>query len=96
MAHDITLTDVRHMASLSRLIIGEEEEALFCRQFGDILEHVNSLQGVDTEAIEPLYTPVQHPGFTREDFACDLRSRKEILANAPETDGESFIVPRII
>lgn len=84
------------MAALSRLIISADEENLFCRQFGEILGHVDILSGLDTNGIEPLYSPVQHPGFTREDYARDIRTRDDILANAPETDGESFIVPRII
>lgn len=96
MAKEVSSAEVRHMAELSRLIISEEEEKLFRRQFGDILGHVDVLSGIDTKGVEPLYSPVQHSGLTREDFERDIRTRTEILANAPETDGECFIVPRIV
>ncbi len=96
MAKDITLAEVRHMAMLSRLLISDDEEKLFSHQFSDILAHMEVLNEVDTGRMEPLYSPSQHPGFNREDFAVDMRTRSEILANAPETDGECFIVPRII
>lgn len=96
MAREIDPKEVRHLAQLSRLVISGEEEKLFCRQFGEILGHVDILARVDVDGIEPLYSPVQHPGWTREDEARDIRTRHEILANAPETDGECFIVPRIV
>ncbi len=96
MAKDVSLAQVRHMAMLSRLLITPGEETLFQRQFGDILGHIAVLESVDTERIEPLYSPVQHAGASRLDEARDIRARSEILANAPETDGECFLVPRII
>ncbi|MBD5553285.1 MAG: Asp-tRNA(Asn)/Glu-tRNA(Gln) amidotransferase subunit GatC [Desulfovibrio sp.] len=96
MAREVSGAEVRHMAMLSRLCVSSQEEALFRRQFGQILDHVAVLEQVDTEGIEPLYNPVQHPGLQRLDEARDLRNRTEILANAPETDGQSFVVPRIV
>lgn len=88
--------DVHHMAQLSRLVIRPEEEQVFARQFGEILGHMAILASVDTENVEPLYIPISQPSRPRADEARDLRKRSEILANAPETDGDSFIVPRIV
>lgn len=96
MAKDVSLEEVRHMGSLSRLLISPEEEILFQRQFGEILDHIAVLDSVCTEGVEPLYSPACHPGAARLDEARDIRSRTEILANAPETDGKCFLVPRII
>lgn len=93
---EITLEDVRHMAMLSRLVVESGEEVIFARQFAQILGHMGVLEGVDTAGIDPMYNPVPHAAPTREDIAGNLRTRKEILANAPETDGETFIVPRIV
>lgn len=96
MSKEISIDEVRHMARLSRLVLGEEEEKLLAVQLGSIIGHMNVLNIVPTDGIEPLYSPARHPAFTREDESVNMRSRKEILANAPETDGESFIVPRIV
>lgn len=87
---------VRHMAELSQLSLNEEEVEMFGRQFAVILGYMEVLQNVDTRGIEPLYTCAQNFAYKRKDNAVNMRSRKEILANAPETDGESFMVPRII
>ncbi len=93
---EVSPEEVYHMAKLSRLNIDEDEVKLFSRQFTQILDHMNILSRVDTEGVEPCYTPVNHSSLLREDKADNLRSSKEILANAPETDGKYFIVPRII
>ncbi len=98
MAENKTISpeEVAHMAALSRLSVSEEEQALFARQFGDILGYMDVLARVDTENVEPLYSPAQHTAPGREDQAANRRTRREVLANAPEQDGEYFIVPRIV
>lgn len=96
MEKNISIDEVRHMAYLSRLAITEEEEQIFARQFSQILEHMSVLEKVDTENMEPLYTPLQENELTRPDIAINLRTQAQILSNAPETDGEYFIVPRIV
>lgn len=96
MSKEITVADVRHMAKLSRLAVTETEEQVFARQFAQIIEHINVLNKVDTTGIEPLYSPVVTDSSPRRDNACNMRTREEILANAPETDGQCFIVPRIV
>ena len=92
----INLDEVSHLASLSRLSVSEEEKTLFARQMGDILAYMDVLARVDTNDVEPLYSPAQHPGPQREDVSARRRERSEVLANAPEADGEYFIVPRIV
>lgn len=93
---ELALQDVRHMAKLSRLKLGEEEEKVFSHQFMDILGHMAVLQNVSTKDIEPLYSPMQELENTREDTAINIRTQEQILSNAPETDGEYFIVPKIV
>ena len=92
----LNLEEVSHMAALSRLSVSEEEQTLFARQMGDILAYMDVLAQVDTNDVEPLYSPAQHPGPLREDVSARRRERSEVLANAPEADGEYFIVPRIV
>ena len=92
----ISLEEVAHMATLSRLSVSEEEQTLFARQMGDILAYMDVLARVDTKDVEPLYSPAQHPGPLLDDVSARRRERSEVLANAPEADGEYFIVPRIV
>ena len=92
----INLAEVSHMPSRSGLSVSEEEQTLFARQMGDILAYMGVLAQVDTSDVEPLYSPAQHPGPQREDVSARRRGRSGGLANAPEADGEYFIVPRIV
>ena len=90
---------VAHMAALSRLSVSQEEEALFARQFADILGYMDVLSKEETSAVEPLYSPVLHEACTREDLAVNRRERDTVLANAPagpKADDQYFVVPRIV
>lgn len=88
--------DVKHMASLARLQISQEEEAQFAEQFDEILNWMSILSQVNTDGVEPLYSPVLHATHLREDTAFNKREKKAVLQNAPQTDGDYFIVPRIV
>ena len=92
----ITIEEAVRIAALARLELDDDRLALFARQFGDILGYMETLNELDTSAVEPLYAPF--PGRTpmREDREARRRDRAEILSQAPETDGRFFIVPRIV
>jgi aspartyl-tRNA(Asn)/glutamyl-tRNA(Gln) amidotransferase subunit C len=57
---------------------------------------MDKLGELDTDAVEPLYSPVKHTTVLRRDEVRKDYRREEILANAPEQDGQFFIVPRIV
>jgi len=92
----ITPEAVAGIASLARLDISKDKLELFSEQLGDVLAYMDKLGELDTSAVEPLYSPVDKPTPMREDVVAKELTREEILANAPSTDGEFFIVPRII
>lgn len=92
----ITVQDVEHIAHLANLTLTEEEKAAYTRQLGEILEYVEKLDELDTSDVEPLSHVMEVTNAFREDAPGDSLPREEGLANAPETDGEFFIVPRVI
>lgn len=95
----IETKDVKHMAQLARLEIDDATQERFVRQFGDILGHMDMLQAVDTEGIEALYSPLDTRGVYRADCASPAEervSRERLMSNAPASDGQFFIVPRIV
>ena len=51
---------------------------------------------MDTSAVEPLYSPVEHSTPYRADEPVQKNMHSDVLANAPETDGQFFVVPRIV
>ncbi len=94
--NEISTEAVAKMAVLSRLEVPEERQERFARQFGDILSYMEILAQVDTQGVEPLYSPVTHDACLRPDAAENRRQRAEVLGNAPEQDGQYFVVPRIV
>lgn len=84
------------VATLARLRLPEDTLERFAAQIGDILTYMETLNACDTASVEPLYGPVEHGTPLREDQARKTCTRQDILANAPESDGRFFIVPRIV
>ncbi|WFS63617.1 Asp-tRNA(Asn)/Glu-tRNA(Gln) amidotransferase subunit GatC [Pseudodesulfovibrio thermohalotolerans] len=92
----ISPEEVAKVARLSRLDLPEDKLELFAGQLGDILAYMDKLGELDTDAVEPLYSPVKHTTVLRRDEVRKDYKREEILANAPKQDGQFFIVPRIV
>ena len=84
------------IATLARLEVSPELAASLGAQMDDILGYMDKLNELDTASVEPMYTTVEQPGFLREDDVAKEFGRAQILLNAPESDGEYFIVPRIV
>ncbi|HDQ41543.1 MAG TPA: Asp-tRNA(Asn)/Glu-tRNA(Gln) amidotransferase subunit GatC [Desulfonatronum sp.] len=92
ISHD----EVVKVAALARLNLSEEKIELFGVQFNDILDYIHTLNQVETNAVEPLYSPVTHSTVFRDDVVRKDYDRDALLANAPENDGQFFVVPRIV
>jgi aspartyl-tRNA(Asn)/glutamyl-tRNA(Gln) amidotransferase subunit C len=92
----ITPEQVAKVASLSRLDLPQDKLELFAGQLGDILAYMDKLGELDTDSVEPMYSPVEHTTVLRADVARKEHVRDEILGNAPKQDGQFFIVPRIV
>jgi len=92
----ISPEDVAKIANLSRLDLPQEKLEMFAGQLGDILEYMDKLGELDTDEVEPMYSPVEHTTVLRKDEARKDYKRDEVLSNAPKQDGQFFIVPRIV
>lgn len=100
-----SLETVKKVAALARLDLGaglapdeaERTIARFAAQFDDLVALMDTLAEVDTQGVEPLYWPLAAPVTPlREDEEHRHNTRAELLGNAPEQDGQFFIVPRIV
>jgi aspartyl-tRNA(Asn)/glutamyl-tRNA(Gln) amidotransferase subunit C len=108
----ITDKDVSYVADLANLELTEEERARMVRDLNSILGHVDRLNELDTTNVEPMAQVSDRYGVdssktgserfayaTREDELEGLRDslpQEVALANAPETDGSFFKVPKVI
>ena len=92
----ISPEEVAKVARLSRLDLPQDKLELFAGQLGDILDYMDKLGELDTDEVEPMYSPVKHTTVLRKDEVEKEFSREEVLSNAPKQDGKFFIVPRIV
>ncbi len=64
-----------------------------------MLEYIERLKAVDVSGVEPLSfagEASEAEAVMRDDVVQPSLRREEVLAQAPEQDGSSFVVPRII
>ena len=107
----VTEKDVAYVADLANLELTSEERGRMLRDLNSILEYVDRLNELDTSNVPPMAQVSQRyaPGeskyaerfadASREDILEELRKslpREVALANAPETDGAFFRVPKVI
>jgi aspartyl-tRNA(Asn)/glutamyl-tRNA(Gln) amidotransferase subunit C len=92
----ISREDVLHVALLSRLELTEAEVERFTTELNAILGHVEQIQRVDVEGVEPTSHPLGLEDVLRHDELRPSLTHEQILANAPERTDEGFRVPPVI
>ena len=96
MDQKIDESQVRKVAKLSRLDLTDKEVGEFTGQLEAILEYVDKMNELDTDAIEPLAHCLPISNCLRADEVTDSLGADLALANAPQREGDSFKVPRIL
>ena len=87
---------VRHVAKLARLALGEAEIARMVPELNNILDWVEQLAEVDTDGVEPLTAVIDIPERLRDDIVDDGDIREAVLLNAPDAQHGFFAVPKVI
>jgi aspartyl-tRNA(Asn)/glutamyl-tRNA(Gln) amidotransferase subunit C len=88
--------EVREIAQLARLRLGDGEVLRLADELGAILGYIEELQQVDTAGVEPMTHAVPFDCPLRPDVVGPMLSTDEALANAPRREGTLFVVPRIV
>jgi len=100
MDEKVTVKDVERVAELAHLELAPEEIEPMLRDLNAILDYVAELNEIDTTGIEPLaqvgeLENAAIPG-PRPDRLEPSLDRATVMAQAPETDGVFFKVPKVI
>ncbi len=92
----VTIAGVQQIALLARLSFTDEEQRVLLRDLNMILAYMEDLNGVPTDAVEPL----AHVGDLTNTFRTDTPRpglpSDEVFRNAPQRSGDHFAVPRVI
>ena len=108
----VTEKDVTYVADLANLELSEDERTHMVRDLNSILDYIDRLNELDTANVEPMAQVSDRYGVdeskqgserfayaSRQDVVEGLRkslSQETALANAPDSDGTFFRVPKVI
>lgn len=92
--------DIRRLARLSRIALEADDAERFARELSGIFGLIDQLQAVNTTGVEPLAHPLDAVMETaqrlREDLITETDARAANMANAPQSEGGLFLVPKVI
>ncbi len=92
----LTKQEVLHMAALCRIALSDEEVEYLRGQLSDILEHVRTLQEVDTEGVLPTSHSAGLTSVMRDDSVSNGLNSESTLANAPLREKNYFRVNAVL
>jgi aspartyl-tRNA(Asn)/glutamyl-tRNA(Gln) amidotransferase subunit C len=100
MTANVTVDQVERVAELAHLKLTPRETGAMLHDLNAILDYVAELNELDTAGIAPLAQVAELLEAAHGELRCDeLRpslDRLTVLAQAPETDGVFFKVPKVI
>lgn len=88
--------EVEKVSLLGRLLLSEDELATMTVQLGQIVDYMALLAELNTEGVEPMAHAVESSNVFREDEVRPSLPREAALQNAPQQDGEFYLVPAVL
>ncbi|HEY3927747.1 MAG TPA: Asp-tRNA(Asn)/Glu-tRNA(Gln) amidotransferase subunit GatC [Candidatus Koribacter sp.] len=104
----VTEKDVKYVADLANLELTKPESKRFLKDLNSILDYIDTLNELDTTSVAPMAQVAARYGgegkSESERYGYALRADElrpslphdAALANAPDTDGTYFKVPKVI
>lgn len=92
----LTLEDVKRIAHLARIEVGETEAEGYLHQLSNIFELVEQMQAVDTAGIEPMAHAQDVVLRLRPDSVSETDRRDDYQSVAPQTEAGLYLVPKVI
>lgn len=92
----ISAAEVAHVAALARLRLSDEQSEKLTEQLNDILAAMDRLNELDTSGVPSTNHALELTGAMRPDQVAPGLDHQRALANAPASDGQSLVVPKVI
>jgi aspartyl-tRNA(Asn)/glutamyl-tRNA(Gln) amidotransferase subunit C len=84
---------VLHVAKLARLRLSDAEVERMTGELSNILEHVERMDELDLDGVEPTSHVVELQNVLRDDVPRESLPRERALEGAPDAADEGFRVP---
>ena len=92
----VDLATVKRVAHLARIAVTEEDAARMEGELNAILGFVEQLSEVDVEGVEPMTSVTPMAMKKRVDVVTDGAKAEDIVANAPDSTDNFFVVPKVV
>lgn len=92
----VDLATVRRVAHLARIAVTDQEAERMTGELNAILGFVEQLGEVDVSGVEPMTSVTPMEMKKRTDAVTDGGKAEDVVANAPATDENFFLVPKVI
>jgi aspartyl-tRNA(Asn)/glutamyl-tRNA(Gln) amidotransferase subunit C len=90
----VDLQTVKRVARLARIAVSEEDAERMTGELNAILGFVEQLNEVDVSGVEPMTSVTPMEMKKRQDVVTDGGKAADIVANAPATEENFFLVPK--
>ncbi len=92
----LALEEVRRIAELARIGIGDAEARAVQAQLNDIFGLIEAMRTVNTDGIEPMTHARGSALRLREDAVTERDQREQFQAVAPQVEQGLYFVPKVI
>lgn len=92
----VDVETVKHVARLARIAVGTEDAERMAGELNAILSFVEQLNEVDVAGVEPMTSVTPMVMKKRQDVVTDGGKAADIVANAPATEENFFLVPKVM
>ena len=92
----VDLATVKRVARLARLAVSEEDAQKMMGELNGILGFVEQLSEVNVKDVEPMTSVTPMVMRKRVDVVNDGDKADDIVANAPATTENFFMVPKVV
>ena len=92
----VDIDTVRRVARLARIAVSTEDAERMTGELNAILGFVEQLDEVDVSGVEPMTSVIPMEMKKRADVVTDGGKAADIVANAPMTVENFFLVPKVV
>ncbi|MBD8064683.1 Asp-tRNA(Asn)/Glu-tRNA(Gln) amidotransferase subunit GatC [Devosia sp. PTR5] len=92
----VDATTVKRIGRLARIRIEEDEVTGYQQELNAILGFVEQLNEVNVEGVEPMTSVTPMTLRRREDIVTDGGYAEKIVKNAPLSEDNFFMVPKVV
>lgn len=92
----VDIATVKRVAHLARIAVTDEDAERMTGELNTILGFVEQLNEVDVSGVEPMTSVIPMEMKKRQDAVTDGGKPADIVANAPATQENFFLVPKVV